>query len=306
MVQAPQICYRKQLESNNHSRLSTDCTLKFEQLQVSMNASSNSGTASVSQILYLVGAGVLFPNHITLQTLEILNSCKRVYTNIQESNLAGLPSEIRSKCVTLWPMYQDGRLRRENYSDVSKYILSAAELESPIAWLTPGHPVVFDSVTQLLLAGGRERGWNIPIIPGISCVDTILAEVGYDPASGLLIHDTTSLVNMDFPLTPSIALLLLQPSTFNTDRSHFTTKTSAPNLAPLGDYFLRAYPPDHLCAFVRSATTEGPAQVLWTDVAKLSTVPFLSVAGTSLFVPALSREQRISALNLGVKASRSD
>jgi len=274
-----------------------------------MNAASVTGAESCRREIYLLGAGVEFPGQVTAQTLEILGKCRKIYTNITEQGLQGLPDDILSKCVSLWPLYQDGRLRRENYADVTAAILAAGERETPIGWLTPGHPTVFDSVTQLLIEAGKERGWAVHVIPAISCIDTILADVGYDPANGLLIHDTTSLVMMEFPLTPGIALLLLQPSTFQTDRAFLKNVQSGPDLAALSAYFLEVYPPDHHYAFVSSSThTGGRAQVTWGKLSEMASAPFRTVGGASLFVPAaatkaFSSQGKTSALIPGVRAN---
>lgn len=256
----------------------------------------NEPSVSVSQgsvrDIYLLGAGVAFPGHVTAQTIDILRTCRRTYTNIEETNLGGLPGDILSRCVSLWPLYQDGRLRKENYADVAEAILAGGERESPIAWLTPGHPTVFDSVSQLLISAGKQRNWNVHVIPAISCIDTILADVGYDPANGLLIHDTTSFVKMEFPLITSIAILLLQPSTFGTERAFLKNAQTGPDLASLSEYFLRAYPPEHNCAFVSSSNLSGSsAQVAWGKISEMGSVPFRTVAGASLFVPAVGTKK---------------
>ena len=146
-----------------------------------------SGRPDQKPRLYLLGAGVSFPEHLTLQTLDILGACNRICSNLPQSDLDLLPNDLRIKCRSLWPIYQENRNRSDNYEDVSRAVLEAADNEPPVAWLTPGHPLIFDSVSQSLLKSGRDRGWNVQVTPAISSIDTILAEVGYDPANGLLV-----------------------------------------------------------------------------------------------------------------------
>jgi uncharacterized protein YabN with tetrapyrrole methylase and pyrophosphatase domain len=238
--------------------------------------------------LYLLGAGVAFPEHLTIQTIDILSSCARVCTNLEEPRLRTLPSHIREKCISLWPLYQDGRLRSENYRDVTQAVLNEAERERPTAWLTPGHPVIFDSVSKALLDAAREREWNVCVVPAISSLDTLLAEVTYDPANGLLVQDATGLVRQQVPLSQSVALVLLQIAVFLSDRAHVSLKQGSPDLGPLRDYLVRYYPPAHRCAVIRSSMTIGKeAEITWMPLTDLPSIPVEVFAGASLFVPPI-------------------
>jgi uncharacterized protein len=237
--------------------------------------------------LYLMGAGIFFPDHLTAEETRILASCARICTILSEAHLALLPGELRAKCVSLWPLYQDKRRRSENYRDVTQAVIEAVERERPVAWFTPGHPMIFDSVSTALLRTGQKRGWRVRVVPAISCFDTLLAELGYDPAEGLLIHEATSVVVREIPLRRSIATLLLQPGVFNSALAHTATPFADLDLARLRDYLLRFFPPDHRCAFVRSAekATER-AQIVWLRLRNMASAPYETVVGSTLFLPA--------------------
>jgi hypothetical protein len=125
-------------------------------------------------------------------------------------------------------------------------------------------------------------------MPAISSLDTLLAEVAYDPASGLAVHDATGLVRRKVSLVPSVALIVLQISVFLSDRAHITLQRARPDLAPLRDYLLNFFPGQHRCAIVRSSSSIAqPAQVTWVELNGLPEVPAEVVAGASLFVPRL-------------------
>lgn len=238
--------------------------------------------------LYLLGAGVAFPEHLTVQTLEILSSCQRICTNLPESWLGGVPNDLREKFISFWELYQDGRLRHENYRDVTEAVISEVEKSRPVAWLTPGHPMVFDSVSKALLTAADSRNWNVSVVPAISCIDTLLAEVSYDPANGLAIFDATGVVRRNVPIINTAAMILLQLSVFMSERAHLTLEGDAPNLGALRDYLLNHFPSVHRCAVVRSATGAGQApQITWVPLNDLASVPAELVAGASLFVPPL-------------------
>jgi uncharacterized protein YabN with tetrapyrrole methylase and pyrophosphatase domain len=236
--------------------------------------------------LYLLGAGVTFPDHLTVETIEILSLCVIVCTNLPDFRLGNLPADIREKCISFWPLYQDGRLRRENYRDVIEAVLAQVETARPAAWLTPGHPMVFDSVSQSLIAAAHSREWQLAIVPAISCLDTLLAEVQYDPASGLVVHDATGLVRRKIPLLKSVPLVLLQISVFMSDRAHISLEQGRPDLGPLRDYLVRYFSETHQCAVVRSSSSStDTSHITWIALNDLPSLPIDVLAGASLFVP---------------------
>jgi|NitcycUWRROWE17A_1032939.scaffolds.fasta_scaffold00006_6 tetrapyrrole (corrin/porphyrin) methylase-like protein len=239
--------------------------------------------------LYLLGAGVFFPDHLTVQTIEILTACSRICTNLPEVKLQALPKEISQKCVCLWPLYQDNRKRIENYRDVIQAVIDNATNHRPCAWMTPGHPFVFDSVSQKLVEKGRDFGWKVQVVPGISSLDTLLAELAYDPCYGLVVHEATSLVTSNLPLLPSFATVLFQPSVFGSDLTHHSHEYGGPSLRQLRDYLLQFYPAQHECAFVYSALSRRDRpRIVWETLENLDSVPYVSLRGSTLYVPPVS------------------
>jgi uncharacterized protein YabN with tetrapyrrole methylase and pyrophosphatase domain len=235
--------------------------------------------------LFLMGAGVSFPEHLTVQTLDLLSSCRQIYSNLPDVKLDALPKDLRAKSVSLAHLYKDARRRADNYHDVVAAVLAGAEQQRRVAWLTPGHPIVFDSPTSALLKAGRARGWKVVVLPAISSIDTLLAEVEFEPADGLFIHEASAVVRFKIPLMPSMGVMLLQPSLFLSERAHLSL-SELPKLELLRDYLLLYYGGDHRCAFVRSASSEsGEAQIAWVTISGLAEAPAEVVAGSSLFIP---------------------
>jgi precorrin-6B methylase 1 len=235
--------------------------------------------------LYLVGAGIAFPDHLTLQTIEILSRCEEVYTNLPDNQLHALPPDLRAKCVSLWSLYRDKRDRRENYSDVVEAIIGRAMSVRPFGWMTPGHPLVFDSVSQALMKAGEQRGWQVQVVPGISSLDTILAEVGYDPAHGLIVYEAHALVKDNVPILADLAALLLQPGAFGSDLAQLSGLWR-PDLVPLREYICRFHPSGHECAFVWSSHGGGGRhKIWWCKAAELESIPEEALGNSTLFIP---------------------
>ena len=250
-----------------------------------MEEVSTNGCARADADLYLLGAGVSFPDHLTIQTLDILSICEEVYTLLPNDRLDALPKDLRTKFVSIWSLLRDKRARSENYKDVTNAVIDRATLVRPFGWMTYGHPLVFDSVSQSLIKAGKERGWRVRVVPSISCLDTILADVGYDPARGLMVYEAYSLVKHDVPISTSLATILLQPSAFGTNRAH-VTGTWRPDLVPLRDHIRQFHASDHECAFVISSNRgDGQRRICWRKLGDLDSIPTEALGNSTLFIP---------------------
>lgn len=249
-------------------------------------AEASTGVASGQVDLYVLGTGVAFPGHLSIETIEVLEKCSVILTNLPQTHLSQLPADLRAKSRSLWEFYEEGRNRSENYRRVVEEVLRTTESNRPTAWLTPGHPLIFDSVSDALLVQGRAQGWTVCMLPAISCLDTVLSEVEYDPARGLFIFEATSLVRRNVGIPPETAVLLLQPSVFNIDQALNSLDCKGPDLSLLRDHLLRFYGDTHPTAFVRSASRwSGPAQITRCELGKIANVPFPVLAGTTMFIP---------------------
>jgi hypothetical protein len=116
------------------------------------------------------------------------------------------------------------------------------------------------------------------VVPGISSLDTIFAEVGYDPANGLLVYEADGLVRDQVPILTNLALLLLQPGAFGSNLAHLNSWR--PDLAPLRDYICQFHAPDHECACVWSL------RKIWRcKLRDLDSLPAEALGNSSLFIP---------------------
>jgi Tetrapyrrole (Corrin/Porphyrin) Methylases len=249
------------------------------------------GSPQADVDLYILGAGVSFPDHLTLQTLEILSMCEQVYTLLPKDQLDVLPPDLRTKCTSIWSLYRDKQDRSENRKNITKAVIDRATSVRPFGWMTYGHPVVFDSVTQALIKAGEERGWRVSVVPAISCFDTVLADVGYDPARGLMVYEAYSLVKHDVPIVTSLATLLLQPSVFGTPLADLSG-TSRPDLTPLRDHIRQFHTSDHECAFIISSNWHGEQnRICWRKLSDLESIPVEALGNSTLFIPPVERNR---------------
>ncbi|TVP60094.1 MAG: hypothetical protein EA343_18335 [Nodularia sp. (in: Bacteria)] len=239
----------------------------------------------------IVGSGIKFPEHLTLETIAILEKCRSVYTIANHfSNEKNTPPSLKRKIKNLWHLYQSDRLRRENYKIMTEAILNAAHKERPIAYLAAGNPVVFDSVTQWIIESAEEQNLTVKVFPSISSIDTIMVDLTREVAPGLQIYDASMLVGLNLQPRPDISCIILQISTFGTS---YTTAYRMPKnnfLNPLKNYLIQFYAASHQVYFVSSSfSSTNTSRILTISLEDLDSINPEQIRGASLFIPPLHK-----------------
>ncbi|WP_254173266.1 SAM-dependent methyltransferase [Planktothrix pseudagardhii] len=239
----------------------------------------------------IVGSGIKFPEHLTLETIAILEHCQSVYTIATHLNdEKNTPLGLHKKIKNLWHLYKPDRLRRENYKAMAQVIFDAAHQERPIAYLASGNPVVFDSVTQWIIQGAEKQGLTVKIFPAISSIDTIMVDLKYEVAPGLQIYDASMLVGFNLEPRVNVPCILLQISTFGTS---YTTAYRIPKkdvLSPLKTYLLRFYPSNHQLFLISCPlSSENTSEIMPICLEELDSTNPEHIRGSSLFIPKLHK-----------------
>jgi uncharacterized protein YabN with tetrapyrrole methylase and pyrophosphatase domain len=247
------------------------------------------GSASKEADVYAIGAGIRLPNHLTVEAIEALYECSQIFTVFATEWASWMPTELVPKLRDLKQYYTPGILRRHSYERQVAEVINAAIQQRPVAYLTRGHPMFFDSVTQGLVDTCKEKQLHLQLLPAVSSIDTILADLNEDVAPGLQIFEASFLVGCRIEPRTDCPCILIQPDIFGTAYVAIGRKPSASAMAMLRDYLLRFYPSDHQVIYVTSAVREG-------DKAQLLAFPLSELGGNdanpqspgaSLFLPAV-------------------
>jgi precorrin-4 methylase len=239
--------------------------------------------------VYVVGAGIKHPDHLTQEGVEALKRCQVVYTLLgPDGDLAPIEA-FGPRVESLAHVYQGGRLRREIYHDVVSAVLDGAARERPVAYLAMGNPLIFDDISRWIAERGRERGLSVRVLPGISSIDTLLVDLEHEiGTSGLQIYGASWFVIYRIEPRVDVPCLLLQPAAFGTSYATLHHDPNPETFAPLRDHLLRFYPPEHELVLVRSAAAwHDQEQVHRFPLGDLCSVGREEVRNASLFIPRL-------------------
>lgn len=216
--------------------------------------------------IYVLGWGLELPAHLTLETLAILDACKRLFgVPAFDASSLGVP-----QVEDLSHIYGDTSVRRDAYRRMADRVMTAAKSSGPVAFITYGHPCVGSDVTRELVAGASERGLTVHVANAVSSIDALFPLLSIDPFSGLLVCEATTFLNLGLRPDTNIWLVLTQVPAMGietvVDR---TTPPSEPDISALVARLGEFYPRDHTAAVVRARSYAGAASIEWQELGRL-------------------------------------
>jgi hypothetical protein len=173
------------------------------------------------------------------------------------------------------------------YKDIAKYIIARAATARPVAFVVQGNPLFFNDICWEIARRGKRAGLKVQALPGVSCVDVLPIQLGFDMGDlGTQIFEATQLVMFALPINPVLSTLILQVAEFGTS-TVFVSRDRAPvDFVPLVAHLSKFFPPDHIVMFVRSTSARNdPSAVISTRLALIAEEAGRIEAGMTLYVP---------------------
>lgn len=207
--------------------------------------------------IHLVGYGNQLPNDFTLETLAVLQRCKRVF---------GVPP-IHAPAFNIPPMenltdlYGPDKPRTETYAAWVQIVLDAAATDPPVALATYGSAMVGMFAAHRILELAAERGLTVHVTNAVSSFDGIWADFNIDPFFGFEIWEATAFVRLGIEPDTRAHLLLPQAPVLNVlqglDPETMQIELSS-NVSVLRDHLLHFYSAEHEVHFVTTGMWSGP------------------------------------------------
>lgn len=239
--------------------------------------------------LFVIGLGIIIPDHITRQASEALARCSEIYSIVQEpSHLWNSKATGPQSCVrNLLDLYVEGRPRVENYDVATRTVINALRPGRHVAYVTYGNPMSYDKVAQDLVKRAKASHLSFQIIPGISSLDALFCDLGIDMAPAVQVYDASWLLAGGIRPLLDVAVILMQVGLFGSLVTHYSERKSGQSLSKLVEYLSEFYPPAHVVSLVRStASQRHPALVRSVELNNLCEVTSEELSGTSLYIPA--------------------
>lgn len=118
--------------------------------------------------LYIASYGINPIRDFTLENLEIVKSCTRVYAIATNPNLFSFLRRHDIEFEDITKLYAEGKPRLHIYKNISAFIIEQAINTPGICYLTYGNPMFLDEPVQFILADARNRNLITYMPPSVS------------------------------------------------------------------------------------------------------------------------------------------
>lgn len=242
----------------------------------------------------LLGIGTVSLMHMTREADSVLRAAAVLYVlHAQSLVLDYLRQQYDADVIDLSSAYAEGKPRIQTYEEVAQTLLDGATRNGGqrVVYVTSGHPLVLVTPSQLILAGAEQWGIPVDVVPGVSSLDTVWADLRFDPGpDGALTFEATSLLLRQYPLIPTVPLFLLQVTSVET-ALYSTHKNRPERFERLRDYLLHYYPADHISKLVHSPSFPiTRTEIIDVPLGKLTTLAEVATSQHILYVPPVTRQ----------------
>jgi Tetrapyrrole (Corrin/Porphyrin) Methylases len=146
--------------------------------------------------------------------------------------------------------YREEGARVSAYEHMAIRVIEAALDHPPVTFATHGHPLVAAHPPFLVLELARALGLNVAVLPGISSLDTLFADLRLDPVvHGIQMYEATDLLLRRRPLWNDVPAIIWQIGPLET-ALHSERVSRPERFARFVEHLRRYYPARHEVAAI--------------------------------------------------------
>jgi uncharacterized protein YabN with tetrapyrrole methylase and pyrophosphatase domain len=237
--------------------------------------------------LSVVGVGIAGPAHVTRETLAVIRAAEtRLVLVADYLSLEWLES-LFPGFENLADAYAVGKSRDLTYEEMTERVLAPVRRGKRVAAIFYGHPGVFAHSPHEAVRRARAEGHAARMLPGISALDCLFADVGVDPgAVGCQEWEATDFLLRKRRFDPCSGLVLWQIGVVGVVDYREEALWNREGLGVLAERLLETYPARHEVVVYEASTSPLVApKILRLPLKKLSGADVTAIS--TLYVPPL-------------------
>jgi len=162
--------------------------------------------------LSIAGLGLQPALHLTREAEQAIRAAREVlYLDTGVATRALLDSLCPSVTPLFEESYAEDRPRVSAYEHMAARVIEAALDHPPVVFAIHGHPLVAAHPPFLVLELAKALDLSVQVLPGISAMDTIFADLRLDPVvHGVQMYEATDLLLRRRPLQPDVPAIIWQ------------------------------------------------------------------------------------------------
>ena len=249
--------------------------------------------------IHIVGLGIASVAQMTRQAEDAIRRSNEVFYLDTGVATREYLSQICPRVTSLYDSnYREKQRRLDDYHHMAATVVDAALDNAPVCFAIHGHPLVAVTAPFMVLRLADLLGLSVECQPGVSAIDTVLADLQIDPVvTGIQMYEATDLLLRERPLQSDVPALLWQigslESTLHTQR-----KSLPARFRKFVDFLRGFYPANHPVVAVHSAPHPlMNSTKIECELGRLAEHASELHAGFTLYVPA-TRQRAIRDVEL--------
>ncbi len=219
-------------------------------------------SAETKGSLTIVGTGLVVNGHTTRETLSYLRRSDKLFHLVADPATRAWLSTLNPTAEALEHFYGVGKSRDATYSEIADRILEQVARGLDVCAAFYGHPGVACTPSQLALQRARKAGWPVRILPAVSSLDCLYADLGLDPFEhGCQLFTATDFLLQERVFDPTSTLVLIQLGSIGVETFEKGRLWSREGLRLLTERLLGHYPAEHPLLVYEAALYPGCAPV---------------------------------------------
>lgn len=237
--------------------------------------------------LTVVGTGIQ-PGHLTPETRAALERADEVLFVLADPLAVRTLRRLRPDGRSLHHLYAPGKPRSRTYEEMAHELLARVRAGARVCAAFYGHPGVLVDPARLAIAQARREGYPARMLPAVSSLDCLFADLGIDPAGGCQSYEATRFLVARRAPDPSAVLVLWQIGALGEAGQVHAVDRAAVRL--LSSHLERFYPAAHETVLYEAATF--PACEPLVDRVALRDLAEAPITGLSTLVVPPAAEER--------------
>jgi len=152
-----------------------------------MNADSRTG------FLFVIGTGIRL-GQISLEAKALIERSEKVLYCVADAATEAYILSVNPDAESLYVFYGENKPRRETYDQMVSRIVECVRDGMRVCAVFYGHPGIFVSPSHEAIAIARSEGYQATMLPAVSALDCLFADLGVDPARGCQTFEATDLL----------------------------------------------------------------------------------------------------------------
>jgi uncharacterized protein YabN with tetrapyrrole methylase and pyrophosphatase domain len=161
--------------------------------------------------LIIVGLGLKFYSHITMETKKIIAQSDKVLYLTNDKAYAEWISSVNPHAESLSSVYFSKVLREDSYIALKEKIFDETKQGKTVCFAIYGHPTFLVQTSLLLAEDAKQNQIKVVIVPAISSLDCLISDLRINPGQGgMQLHEATELLVYQKPIDMSSHLVIFQ------------------------------------------------------------------------------------------------